>query len=69
MLVFLSLDRRSRRIGLTSGSMGVVLDILALLEEGVLAGLRGSGARKTTLGRSPELPGGAEAETLGNHGR
>lgn len=53
--------------------MGVVLDILALLEEGVLAGLRGSGARKATLGRGPELRsdarGGAETEALGNHDR
>ena len=49
--------------------MGVVLDILALLKEGVLAGLRGRGAGKTALDGGAELANGAEAEALGNHDR
>lgn len=53
--------------------MGMVLDLLALLEEGILGGLLGGRARKSALHGGPELRskarGSAEAKALGNHDR
>lgn len=51
---------------LTGGALGVLLDVTALTDEGVLAGVLGAG--KAALGLGAQLGGEPHNLALGNHG-